>query len=96
MATSLRIQDHNVVISGGPIRVGRLEQEWYTDVGNPEELIAPLAEPASTDIFTFWQRLPDVTPRVLLLHGVRRNRGPAPHLVPRTGGTTRSSHARAD
>jgi hypothetical protein len=63
MATSLRIQDHNVVISGGPIRVGRLEQEWYTDVGNPEELIAPLAEPASTDIFTFWQRLPDVTPR---------------------------------
>ena len=64
MATSLRIHDHDVVISSGPIRVGRLEQEWYEDVVNPQELIARLTDgPGKADIFTFWQRLPDLTPR---------------------------------
>jgi hypothetical protein len=64
MTTSLKIHDQNVIVSGGPIKVGRLEQEWYEDVVNPEEFIAPLKNgPAKADIFTFWQRLPDVTPR---------------------------------
>jgi hypothetical protein len=64
MTTSLKIHDQNVIVSGGPIKIGRLEQEWYEDVVNPEEFIAPLKSgPAKADIFTFWQRLPDVTPR---------------------------------
>ena len=82
MATSLRIHDHDVVVSSGLVRVGRLEQEWYKDVVNPQELIAQLTDgPGKADIFTFWQRLPDLTPRYSVLHGAGRRRGTACHVL---------------
>jgi hypothetical protein len=48
-----------------PLRVVRLADEWYDDVHEPSEVIAALrsARGISADIFTFWQRLPDVAPK---------------------------------
>jgi len=52
-------------ITRGPLTVVSLEDEWYEDVRDPEAVIATLREQSEfkPDIFTFWQRLPDLAPR---------------------------------
>jgi hypothetical protein len=42
-----------------------LEDEWYEDVRNPEQVASSLADDrlVDADIFTFWQRPPDSLPR---------------------------------
>ena len=42
-----------------------LEDDWYEDVKDPEAVIAALQESEGfkPDIFTFWQRLPEIEPR---------------------------------
>ena len=52
-------------ITHGPLTVVSLEDEWYEDVRDPEAVIASLREQNEfkPDIFTFWQRLPDLEPR---------------------------------
>ena len=49
----------------GPSRVVRLEDDWYDDVRDPDAVIDTLkrAKGAKADIFTFWQRLPDLEPK---------------------------------
>src|SRR5262245_23750368 len=49
----------------GPARVVQLEHEWYEDVGEPRVVIDTLrrAKGGKADIFSFWQRLPDVEPK---------------------------------
>src|SRR5208283_2331477 len=37
-------------------------KEWSNDVSNPETIVNILRK-YKIDIFTFWQRLPDITPR---------------------------------
>jgi hypothetical protein len=51
-------------VSRGPLTVVSLEDEWYDDVRDPEAVIASLREQSEfkPDIFTFWQRLPDLEP----------------------------------
>jgi hypothetical protein len=53
------------LLSKGPIRIARLEDEWYEDVGDPISIIESLKEnrEANADLLTFWQRVPDVVPR---------------------------------
>jgi hypothetical protein len=44
------------------VRVISLEDDWYEDVDDPTSLIAALNNSdLRADIFTFWQRLPDIT-----------------------------------
>jgi hypothetical protein len=51
-------------VSSGAVRVVRLEEEWYEDVRDPEAVIAALkAARVRADIFTFWQRIPDIDQR---------------------------------
>ena len=52
-------------ITKGPVTVISLEDEWFEDVADPEAVIETLKGSASSkpDIFTFWQRLPDVEPK---------------------------------
>jgi hypothetical protein len=52
-------------LSKGPIRIARLEDEWYEDLADPIPVIEALKEnrEANADLLTFWQRLPDVVPR---------------------------------
>lgn len=51
-------------ITGKLVRVAKLEDEWYEDVTQPEELIASLKSSGDRpDVLTFWQRLPEVAPK---------------------------------
>lgn len=56
----------DVVVTGRLLRIARIpeSQEDYLDVAEPKALIDELRhDPASPDIFTFWQRLPDSEPK---------------------------------
>ena len=52
-------------IANGPVTVMSLEDDWFEDVVDPEAVIEILKTSAGfkPDIFTFWQRLPDVEPK---------------------------------
>jgi hypothetical protein len=52
-------------INKGAVTVLGLEDEWYEDVRDPESVIKTLvANPKiRPDIFTFWQRLPEIEPK---------------------------------
>ena len=49
----------------GPITLISLEEEWYENLRDPYEVIEKLRSSRGfkPDIFTFWQRLPDIEPR---------------------------------
>jgi hypothetical protein len=52
-------------VERGIVTTVSLEDDWYEDVHNPEAVVRTLAEdkPVAADIFTFWQRPTDITPR---------------------------------
>lgn len=52
-------------LSGGPLKVARLEDEWYEDVNDPDAVVESLRarRDLGVDLFTFWQRLPDSEPK---------------------------------
>jgi Acetyltransferase (GNAT) family len=51
-------------ITRGLLRVMSLEDDWYEDVNDPVSVIAAVKESdIRADIFTFWQRLPDIQPK---------------------------------
>lgn len=52
-------------ITRGPITVIRLEDEWYEDIDDPQAIISALKGKIGfkPDLFTFWQRMPDVEPK---------------------------------
>ena len=51
-------------IAPGPLRIASLYDEWYEDVCDPATVIQTMqrARGFRPDIFTFWQRVPDVEP----------------------------------
>jgi hypothetical protein len=56
--------DQEIRITGGRLRVARLEAEFYHYLGNPEPVIAELRSRADRpDVFTFMQGLADPVPR---------------------------------
>ena len=59
-----KINGQTYSITRGFVRVMSLEDEWYADVSDPGSVVKALASSSlKPDIFTFWQRLPDVTPK---------------------------------
>jgi hypothetical protein len=52
-------------VDRGPVTIVGLEDDWYEDVADPKAAIEALrAHPSlDADIFTFWQRLPDLQPK---------------------------------
>jgi hypothetical protein len=52
-------------IGGGPVTVVGLEDDWYDDVRDPAAVVEILKQSKTVrpDLFTFWQRMPDVEPR---------------------------------
>src|ERR1041385_7543402 len=52
-------------INRGPIIVASLEDDWFEDVRDPAAVIETLKSSADLkpDLFTFWQRLPDLEPK---------------------------------
>lgn len=61
----VRIADQTYTISSGALAVAKLEDEWYEDVHDPAAVIDFLSTTRDVrpDIFTFWQRLPDLAPK---------------------------------
>ena len=60
----MEIDGKQISIDGAIPRVARLDQEWFEDVEKPDMLVDALrkTKPAP-DIFTFWQRLPELQPK---------------------------------
>lgn len=60
----MEIDGKRITIDGAIPRVAHLDQEWFEDVEKPELLIDTLRKTTPIpDIFTFWQRLPDLEPK---------------------------------
>lgn len=61
----IEIAGQTYAITGGPVTVIGLEDDWFEDVAHPDAVIEGLKDNAGfkPDIFTFWQRLPDVEPK---------------------------------
>lgn len=63
----LELLGHTFVIEGGFISKMSLEDEWFEDLENPQavaEMESRLqASGHKPDLFTFWQRVPDIEPR---------------------------------
>ena len=59
------IAGQTYAVKRGPVSILRLEDEWYDDVRDPEAVIDLLrnSEGFRPDIFTFWQRLPEMKPK---------------------------------
>jgi hypothetical protein len=60
----VKINGQTYLVTGGLVRIMRLEDDWYEDVNDPSSVIAALrSSDVRPDIFSFWQRLPDVEPQ---------------------------------
>lgn len=59
----IQVGSKRLIVEGRFVTVTRVKDEWYDDVGDPEVIIEALKSCAPRpDIFTFWQRLPNVVP----------------------------------
>jgi hypothetical protein len=60
----LDIGGQTFTVSKGFLTRLALEEEWYEDIVDPQAVINVLQNsPVKIDIFTFWQRLPQIDPR---------------------------------
>lgn len=52
-----------VVVRRGLVSIARIRDEWFDDVGDPAAILNELEKcRPQPDLFTFWQRLPDIVP----------------------------------
>jgi len=59
----LEIDGQTYTVSKGLARTVYLEEEWYEDFRDPNGAIAALKNASlGADIFTFWQRFPNIAP----------------------------------
>lgn len=66
---TISIDGKTLVVTGKVITTARLEDEWYDDVDTPESMIEGIKKSGiGVDILTFWQRLPDTTPKFSYYH----------------------------
>jgi Acetyltransferase (GNAT) family len=61
----VEILGQTFTVTKGPVTVISLEDEWYEDLRDPAAVVAALKEQTdlTPDVLTFWQRLPDITPK---------------------------------
>lgn len=61
----IAINGQTYAVDRGVITMLSLEDEWYEDVADPEAVVEQLRQSKGfkPDIFTFWQRLPDLEPK---------------------------------
>jgi len=64
MFDEVQIHNKRLIVTGRLVRTARIEQVWYYDVEELERIVEGLRQNSiKVDIFTFWQRLPESTPR---------------------------------
>ncbi len=62
----VEIGGQTFALEGKALRVAALEDEWFEDIADPApviEALRRLPRSARPDLFTFWQRMPDIEPR---------------------------------
>lgn len=65
------LNQHRLEIEGKWVKIARIAEEEYEDLRDPAAFIDSLRRSANRpDVFTFWQRLPDVTPKYSYLRTV--------------------------
>jgi hypothetical protein len=61
---AFRVNTKTYVVSGNLVRTATLQTRWQEDVDNPAEVIRALkSAPIRTDLFKFWQRIPECEPK---------------------------------
>lgn len=62
----MKIGNEHIAITNGFIKISRIEDEWYKDLKDPASFVSELKKKKGAgDIFTFWQRLPETTPKFI-------------------------------
>lgn len=64
----MRINECEIDVKGKLIRIGEIKKEWYQEVGDPLLIVKEARKTKKIDIFTFIQKLPDVTPKYHFYH----------------------------
>jgi hypothetical protein len=60
----MEINGKRIIIEGKVPRIARLDQEWFEDAEDPDMIVDALRRiKHGPDIWTFWQRLPDIEPK---------------------------------
>jgi len=60
--------DHRVLVTGRWLTLGRIEDEWYKSLDDPYSILERVRQSKiPLDIFSFWQIVPNVTPRFSFL-----------------------------
>lgn len=60
----IEVEGCTLVFDGRHLTQASVEDEWYTDLEDPAAVVAALRRmKRPPDLFTFWQRMPDVEPR---------------------------------
>jgi hypothetical protein len=55
---------NKIIVTGKRIRTAQLAEEWYQDIEDPELVLETIRQSGiQVDIFTFWQRIPETTPK---------------------------------
>jgi len=63
IVTALQIDSTTIILKGKLVRTARLKDEWYEELKKPQQVIEKLRNASRPpDLFTFWQRLPDIEP----------------------------------
>jgi len=58
----IKVDKDIFIITGKFLKTATIHKEWSNDVSNPEA-VADVLRKHKIDVFTFWQRLPDIAPR---------------------------------
>jgi hypothetical protein len=62
--SSINVGSKEIIVTGKILRTARIKEEWYADLEDPASFIGEINRAdRKPDIFTFWQRLPEVEPR---------------------------------
>jgi len=66
---TIEIDNKRIVVTGKILKTAQPKEEWCEDVKDPASLISDLKEARfSADIFTFWQKLPESSPKFNFHH----------------------------
>ncbi|MBN1550259.1 hypothetical protein JW979_02270 [bacterium] len=66
---AIEIDDKRILITGELLKTARPKEEWCEDVKDPEVILFHLKKAqANADIFTFWQKLPETSPKFNFRH----------------------------
>lgn len=66
---TIEIGNKRIVITGKLLKTAKPKEEWSEDIKDPVSIIIHLKEArVNTDIFTFWQKLPETSPKFNFHH----------------------------